>query len=62
MFRGFILGLHCIQPVSGSPPTLFGILCVEPILRNIRKCTVEAGAKQIGNQTWDVALFELKIL
>jgi len=47
----------CIHPVSGSPVTLFGILCVEPMLWNIRKCTVEAGVKQ---QTWDVALFELK--
>ena len=33
---------------------------VEPILGNIRKCTVDASGKQIGDQTWDVTLFELK--
>jgi len=30
------------------------------MLQNIRKCTVEAGAKQISDQTLDVALYELK--
>jgi len=61
MFCDFILGLHRSQPVSGSPPTFFGMLCVEPMSQNIRKCTVEALAlKQIGDQTWYVVLFELK--
>jgi len=32
MLCDFILGFHRIQAISGSPPTLFGIPCVEPIL------------------------------
>jgi len=60
MFCDLIVGLHRIQPVSGSPPTLFGILCFEPTLGNISKYAVEAGAKQFDVQTWDVALFERK--
>jgi len=30
----------------------------EPMLRNIRKYTVEEVSRQTGDQTWDVALFE----
>jgi len=30
------------------------------MLRNIRKCTVEVGARHIGDQTGDVVYFELE--
>jgi len=56
MVCDFILNFHHIKTISGSPPTLFGITCVERMLRNVRKCTVEVGRYQ----SWDVALFELK--
>jgi len=49
-----------ILPVSGSLLTLFAILCVELYVAKYKKCTAEVGAKQIGDQTWDVALLELK--
>jgi len=31
-----------------------------PMLRNIRKCSVEEGRRQCGGQAWDLALFELE--
>ena len=42
-----------------SPVTSFRILFHEPMLRNIKKCTVKEGRRQTGNQTWDVSLHEL---
>jgi len=36
MFCDFIQSLRGILPISTSPPELFGILSVEPMLRNIK--------------------------
>ena len=44
---------------SDSPVSSFRILFDEPMLRNIKKCTVEEGRRQTGDQTWDVTLHEL---
>jgi len=55
----FILFNHS-RVASGSSLTLFSICFDELMLRNIRKCTVEVGARHIGDQTGDVVYFELE--
>ena len=42
-----------------SPVSAFRILFDEPMLRNIKKCTVEEGRRRTGIQTRDVSLHEL---
>ena len=37
----------------------FRILFDEPMLRNIKKCSIEEGRRRTGDQTWDVSLHEL---
>ena len=44
---------------TDSPVSAFRILFDEPMLRNIKKCTVEEGRRRTGDQTWDVSLHEL---
>ena len=44
---------------TDSPVSSFRVLFDEPMLRNIRKCTVEEGRRQTGDQTWNVSLQEL---
>ena len=44
---------------TDSPVSSFRILLDRPMLRNIKKCTVEEGRKRTGDQIWDVSLHEL---
>ena len=44
---------------TDSPASSFRILFDEPMLRNIKKCTVEEGRRRTGDQTWDVSLDKL---
>ena len=44
---------------TDSPVSSFRILVYEPMLRNIKKCTVEEGRRRTRDQTWDVSLHEL---
>ena len=44
---------------TDSPVLSFRILFDEPMLRNIKKCTVEKRPNQTGDQNWDVSLHEL---
>ena len=44
---------------TDSPVSFFRKLFDEPMLRNLKKCTVEEGRRRTGDQTWDVSLHEL---
>ena len=44
---------------TDSPVSSFRMLFHEPMLRNIKKCTVEEGRRRTGDQIWDVSLHEL---